>query len=226
MHYCVVFRGDNYRDKHGISSALDCIGNWKESILNHIECDIVFITYKSPILDELVEIMKPIHIETSGYNCQLTNAFAAVRWMTQHKDNYDRFLLLRFDMMYRIKVTEWPKWDKKGIILVNKDINYPSCKYYADMVFIIDKGWIGRFSKALHSKNPMCLHHIGRDLENMKIPFHLMYKDYYHDKSHPLNAWNPVNKKPDLNNNDFTPTKVLTTNKWAYFGSLKGPQDD
>lgn len=119
--------------------------------------------------------------------------------MQQHKHEYDRFLLLRFDIMYKLRIFDWPKWNEKGIILVNRDVHYPSSKLYADMTFIVDNDHVDTFSSAFHNEHdPVCLHHIGRELERHAIPFHLMYKEYYAGNEHALHVWYPIDPIPNL----------------------------
>lgn len=197
MKLCIIFRGEHTRDKYGYTDALHCLHNWRLTILNN-STDIVFITYPSPVLEKLVREMNPIHVQTFGYDNQHSNAAFAINWMKEHETEYDRFLLLRFDFMYRLRIDKWPCWDKKGIIIVNKDIHWPSVGLYADMVFIIDRGWVDKFRCAFMDSSPFCLHHIGRALNDNKVPFHLMYNDYYVATSHPLHAWHPIEKEPNL----------------------------
>lgn len=64
MRACVIFRGENLRYIHGVANALDCVDNWKKTIIDIIGCDIVFITYNSPILEQLIEKLKPVYVQT------------------------------------------------------------------------------------------------------------------------------------------------------------------
>jgi hypothetical protein len=215
MRACVVFRGENFRTHRGRTSALDHIANWKKTIFDVIDCDVVFITYPSNILDELVEKLSPVYVCVEGYNSQETNASAAIDWMSQNKNNYDRFVLLRFDIMYHKKITDWPYWNNKGIILVNKDVHYPTARLYADIVFVIDKEWVDQFKDAFvaRGKQKCCLHHIGKYLEEMDVPFLLMYQDYYHMTNHPLHSLCPTEPEPDPDQ-DYLGEKVLDVSQW------------
>lgn len=208
MRTCIVFRGENLRHKRGLTSALECLDNWKETILDVIDCDVAFFTYPSEILDELIEKMSPVHVCTSGYNCQDTNVLAAVNWMIQNYDQYDRFVLLRFDFTYRRRITEWHQWNNKGIILVNKDPHYPSIKLYADMVFIMDREYLHQFKSACVAEGrfKIGLHHIGGYLEEMpEVPLHLMYQDYYSFGDHPLYTLSP---RPKLDIEEYQAPKL------------------
>lgn len=215
MRTCIVLRGENLRNHRGLTSALDYIDNWRKTIFDVIECDIVFITYPSIILDELIEKLSPIYIRIEGYNSQETNANAAINWISQNKNNYDRFVLLRFDIMYRKKITDWPCWNNHGIILVNKDVHYPTMRFYADIVFIIDKEWVDHFKDAFvaKGKHTCCLHHIGKYLEEMNVPMYLMYQDYYHMTNHPLHSLCPTEPEPNLDE-QYDGEKILDVSQW------------
>lgn len=217
MRTCVIFRGENFREKRGLTSALDCVDNWKETILDVIDCDVVFFTYPSTILNDLINKLSPIHVSTGGYNCQDTNALAAIQWMVNHQHQYDRFLLLRFDVMYRKKVLDWHHWNKNGITLVNRDIHYPKLRLYHDIAFVVDHEWVDHFKKAFvadDQKFKICLHHIGRELEDMKdVPLYIMYLDHYHLTNHPFYALHPDEPRPNLND-DYQGKKVLDLSPW------------
>lgn len=224
MRTCVIFRGENYRTKRGITSALECVDNWKEAILDVIECDVVFFTYPSVILEELIQQLSPVHVCTNGYGCQETNVLTSINWMIENKNNYDRFVLLRFDFMYRLRINEWPHWDKNGIILTSKDVSYPTLRFYHDMVFVIDAQWVDHFKNAFIAENKLrsCLHHIGRYLEEMpSVPFYVMYPDNLY-RQIPICATHPVEPRPILSEGPHfhlwdtpspPPTKILPQNK-------------
>ena len=52
---------------------------------------------------------------------------------------YDRFIIIRFDIIYRIKITEWPKWNEKGLFIVNREKHWLDERLCSDFVFIDDK---------------------------------------------------------------------------------------
>jgi hypothetical protein len=211
---CVVFRGENVRDKHGYMSALGCVDNWKETIFDVIDCDVALFTYKSGILDQLKEKLSPVHVCTEGYDSQEGNANAAIKWMIENRNRYDRFVVLRFDFMYRKRIIHWRHWDKKGITLVNKDIKYPSSRLYHDAVFVIDSEWIGHFKKAFEGPDKIYLHHIGRYLEDMKdVPLRVMYPDYYHLTKHVFYAWYPEEPRPHVEDG-YKGEKLLDLTEW------------
>jgi hypothetical protein len=180
--------------------------------LDVIDCDVVFITYPSNILGELVEKLQPVHVCTHGYHSQETNANAAIQWMVDNQDRYDRFVLLRFDVMYRKKITDWPHWDKKGITLVNRDAHYPTARLYADIVFVVDAGWAKAFQNAFLTHPRVCLHHIGRNLETVE-GFRLMHNGYYHMTTHPLHAIHPIEPEPNLEE-DYPGMEILDVSPW------------
>lgn len=216
MKTCIVFRCHNIREKEGrgLSSALECIDNWKKTIFDVIDCDIVFFTYASSILHELIERLSPKYVCISGEKTQDYTSGLAITWMNENKEKYDRFVLLRFDFMYRKKITDWTHWEKKGIVLVNKDVHHPRDKVYADIVFVVDSVYVSVFKLAFETYPKACLHHIGRNLEQTKFPFfYLMYPDYYAFTSHPLHTLHPTEPEPDLNDN-YEGEKILDVSKW------------
>ena len=148
----------------------------------------------------LIEKMSPVHVCTSGYHCQDTNVLAAVNWMTENIKRYDRFVLLRFDFMYRLRINEWPHWDKNGITLTSKDVSYPMLHFYHDMVFIIDAGWVNHFKEVFvaEGKLRLGLHHIGKYLEEMPdVPFYVMFPENLY-RQIPICATHPVEARPNL----------------------------
>ena len=44
MRTCIVFRGENFRNKRGLTCALECVDNWRETILDVVDCDVAFFT--------------------------------------------------------------------------------------------------------------------------------------------------------------------------------------
>lgn len=202
MRICLVIRGENMRTLHGHIDALDSLDNWRQTIFRHIECDIALITYPSPNLDKLIEVLKPVYVQTSGYNCQTTNAIAAAKWMVQNKENYDRFVVIRYDIVYRISINKWPCWDKQGITLISKDPHYHSIArfrhFYIDMVFVVDSPWVEYFYRAVDSNEPFALHHVGRDLERMGVEFNLMYDNFYNQQKNPLYVVRPKEPDPEI----------------------------
>ena len=211
MRVCVIFRGENVRESHSDSSrkyidALMCWDNWKKTIYDDLintgnECDIVFVTYPSKILQDIQNVINPKYIKINNRINQTTNFKDVLTFMNNHKNKYDRFVILRCDFRYRFSITKWPKWNENGIILVNKDVHWPNAKLYADVIFIIDSDSIEIFNNAFYSYIlGDTIHGIGLALYNNNIAFHLMYDDYYHMNIHPLHSLASLEDEPDLNN--------------------------
>jgi hypothetical protein len=207
MKVCIIFRGDNVRDSptRGFMNACNNIDNWKTTLFDNLiennhSVDITFITYQSQYLENLCNIIKPKNVLIVEKTTQEDNFLKVLDFMKSNKELYDRFVILRFDFLYRKKILDWPKWNEKGIILVNRDVHWPTQKLYADVVFICDTSEISTLYEAFEQPNKVCLHHIGKNLYINNKPFHLMYEKYFGIWDHPLHAVTPMeNSTIDLN---------------------------
>jgi hypothetical protein len=63
------------------------------------------------------------------------------KYIQLNTDNYTRFVILRFDIIYNINITQWNQWNSNGIILPSKDITWNNTFLYNDIVFIIDSDY-------------------------------------------------------------------------------------
>jgi len=211
MKILYIFRGENLRTKRGIQSALDCIKNWKETLFDvSYEYDIAFVTFPSEILEELEMKLNPKYVILPKTISQEHTIDRVIDLMSTTL--YDRYVILRFDFLYKIKIEQWPHWNSNGIILVNKDVHWPKQKLYADIVFIVDRDYIESFKHAKETNPKAALHHIGKYLENNKH-FYLMYKDYYHMDNHPLHSVLNLGPYPDLNHYNQG-EKILDLSVW------------
>jgi len=211
MKICIIFRGHNYRLSDQTRRYIDilmCWNNLKSIILddltkNDYEYDVNFITYPSEIVGLINEIIQPKHLIQLQCNSQGENMLHIIDFMHNYRNEYDRFIILRCDMMYRTPVTKWPKWNNNGIILTNKDVHWPTRKLYSDTIFIVDGNMIDIFTESVrysNSRETAHLHYIGEYLFIKNIDFHLMYENYYHMIDHPLQVLASIEDTPDLNN--------------------------
>jgi hypothetical protein len=116
--------------------------------------------------------------------------------------------------MYKLRITQWPKWSNSGIILVNRDVHYPKQKLFADIVFIIDRSMIDSILKIQESIfYHGTIHRFGTALESNNIPFHLMYNDYYHMLGHPLHTIASIQEEPYLEKYEDG-VKVTDISRW------------
>jgi hypothetical protein len=220
----IIFRGLNYRfrggpppfnDKPYCINALDCINNWKEAIFknlekNNIQYDIGLVTYDSPILEELKEKLNPKYCLVDDFGSQCACFFEVMNLIKNLTNDYDRFIILRFDYQYRIRITEWPCWQDCGITLINKDCSWAGTKFCSDMVFLFDKEMHQNFENAVmnlpesYGKSSLDEtvhpHGIGRYLHKNKISYNLMYEQYYGAMDHPLYSYVTFEENPDLDN--------------------------
>lgn len=199
----LIYRGLNYRQRSnsGIEYAinsLNAIDNWKKTIYedlkeNNIQYDICFITYSSNILEELVDKINPKYlIVDGGYNNQIENFIEVKNIMLKLRDEYDRFVIFRYDYQYKYKITKWPKWDERGIIITNRD---PVGGLFSDLLFVVDSSHTEYFSDAVDNIT-MWPHQIGKYLAENNIPFHMMYDDCYGQLNHPLYTYLTIEKDP------------------------------
>jgi len=211
MKICIIFRGHNYRLSDQTRRYIDilmCWNNLKSTILedlikNGYEYDVNFVTYPSEIIGLINKIIQPKHLIQLQCNSQGENMLHIIDFMHNYRNEYDRFVILRCDMMYRTPVTKWPKWNNNGIILTNKDVHWPTRKLYSDTIFIVDGNMIDIFTESVrysNSRETAHLHYIGEYLFINNIDFHLMYENYYHMIDHPLQVLASIEDTPDLNN--------------------------
>jgi hypothetical protein len=149
MKICIIFRGENVRPNVHLDKNVE---NWKTTIFNNIinnnyDPYITFITYDSNMLDYLKKEINPNEVilypyrnnddgQSQIYNFEKVNDYIQI-----NKNKFDRFVILRFDIIYNINITRWNCWTETGIILPSKDITWNSTLLYNDLVFIIDKDY-------------------------------------------------------------------------------------
>lgn len=161
---------------------------------NGIDYDIGFITYESEILQELINTLNPKYVITEGFNSQIENIQVVGDLMLSLQNEYDRFVICRFDYRFRTKITDWPSWNLRGILITNPD---PGGGLYSDILFIVDSGsvidWVE--STKVITNWP---HQIGQYFVSKKIPFNLMYEDRYGATDHPLYSYLSIEEDPNL----------------------------
>jgi hypothetical protein len=221
----VIFRGLNVRyrkpehagmgtpyfnsngEQHYINPLLG-VDNWQAAIFddlkaNSIEYDVAFVTYPSDVLADLTEKIQPKYVTTEGYGNQLDNMREVANLMERVADQYDRFIIIRFDFEYRMRITKWPKWNSQGITLVNRDVSWDSTKLYADILFVVDKTHLSAWRSAINYMHSYP-HDIGKYLYENQIELNLMYDDYYNMVDHPLHSYISWEPSPNLDE-PYTP---------------------
>jgi hypothetical protein len=183
-----------------------CWDNLKKTLVDDLienghECEIVFISYPSEIIEKIKEIINPKEIILATQEHQSKNFRDVVSYINMCGNIYDRFVILRCDFIYRFGITKWPKWNENGIIIVNKDVHWPTQLLYSDVLFIVDNNKISEFTYAYsQTKHNVVLPDLPLYLYINKIPFHLMYDAYYHMNIHPLHALASLEHVVDLEN--------------------------
>lgn len=228
MRILVIFRGHNVRGathtphERAYVDILKCWSNIHLSIINDLNnlhtVDIAFITYDSEIIHLIKEIIQPKYINLFPCISQRENFREVLKFIKVNEDSYDRFIVLRCDIVYKNYITKWPKWDYKGIILLGKDVHWPTQKLYYDILFIIDSSTIDILlslgDSIYHGEN---MHALGRALEINNINFKIMYDDYYHVTDHPIIDIASVNEIPVFDKPYVDNAKKLDDiSKWNY----------
>ena len=192
MKLCFIFRGDNLRNESmQKSNALANFPNWQETLfanLNRDDYDIIFITYESEILEDLKKLMNPVYVSLTPAIDSNHKMKEVAEYIIENQSKYDRFIICRFDVLYKIPILKWNKWNEFGIILTNRDVHWYDQFLYADCLFIVDSGFSKIFYDAiLYCYNrPSSAHEIGQYLTKNNIKFHTMYDGFYHNKGHPF----------------------------------------
>lgn len=193
MKICFIFRGENMRTKRNIMVSTHNVENWKDTLFNPCDdhtVDIAFITYDSSIVETLTYMMNPKYVVVNPKISQNENMKDVAAFMKEKQDDYDRFIVVRFDMVYKLKITDWPNWDKHGILITNRDVHWVREQLYADGVFIVDSPMVDQFQDAIRAiPTEQLPHYVGKYLYANMVPFHLMYTEFYHMESHPIHEF-------------------------------------
>jgi hypothetical protein len=135
-------------------------------------------------------------------NSSQASLFGTVNeYIQRHKTIYDRFVILRFDIIYKVAITDWPKWAINSITVPCKDITWNSTKFCNDIIFIVDQDYCDIFNKSVEyminidnipislrmSHHTSMPHHIGQYLYLNDLKLDTMYEGLYHGIiNHPL----------------------------------------
>jgi hypothetical protein len=208
MKVCIIFRGETIRDYPKAINTFDNVENIKTYILddlqdNEIEYEIVFVTYENEILSKFQQFygVKEENIMHCEYISQVDNFNEVNKYVQKNKNQYDRFIILRFDIIYKIKITKWNNFYNNGIIVPNRDKTYDSTLFCNDLIFIIDNTYVDIFNGAVEHMTSVkynmnkCLHYpsmphyIGRYLVTNNLPIIYMYEEKYCAYDHPIYAF-------------------------------------
>jgi len=196
MRVCIVFRGENERnvkDRPVVSSLKEKVENWNRALFEplkekNIEFNVIFFTYPSDILKELQSLVDPLLCITSEKISQHKNMVDLSYFLETESEDYDRFIICRFDIGYRTCIDEWNVWDKKGVFVMNRDVNWNKLSYTNDVLFIVDKESIRDFlfvtKENLYSE--VCLHEVGANFLKRSKNLHFILEGFYHIWNHPI----------------------------------------
>jgi hypothetical protein len=204
MKVCLLFRGENERlhPLRGYMNSCYNLDNWSKTLFDDVRnagytYDIVFHTYKSNCLEMLTSLLLPKYVEIHPSISQVTNCKLVADWISEHKEEYDRFVILRFDILYRLKITEWPKWNERGVFIVNRNIHWLDERLGADFIFIADRDSVESLVAALRYTRRQA-HQVLQYFYINDIPFHLMYNEVYAIENNPLSLVVGLEPPPDF----------------------------
>jgi hypothetical protein len=208
MKVCIIFRGETIRDYIKAINTFDNVENIKTNILddlqeNGIEYEIVFVTYENEILSKFQQFygVKEENIIYCEYISQEDNFNEVNKYIQKNKNQYDRFIILRFDIIYKIKITKWNNFYNNGITVPNRDSTYDSTLFCNDIIFIVDNSYVDIFNGAVEHMMSVkynmnkCLHYtsmphyIGRYLVTNNLPIIYMYEEKYCGFDNPIYAF-------------------------------------
>jgi len=201
MKICVIFRGENIRQ--GTFGTIDCslnVSNWNKTIFNDLKdaghlLDIVFITYPSNILDKLVKLIQPIEVKFCEYISNPYNFNIVGNYINEKGNKYDRYIILRFEFLYKLRITQWPNiWNINSVIFMCPDGNFEKLKWTSDFFFIVDKDHIKNFIKGIkymlnYPKPIIHTHFISPYFYENNLPCHLMYNYHLPPNNNPIYVW-------------------------------------
>lgn len=213
MKYLLIYRGDNVREKDHERKReyTNLLINWENHLEVFIEdckknghtCDVALVSYSSNIIQKIVEIIKPKIIILNDKSIQSDNFSNVVNLMIDNINTYDRFIISRCDISYKLPLSKWPKIEKKGIFVVNKNVHWPTYKYYSDVLFICDSPYVKLFNTAfniiINNGYVGHIHALGKFLYENKYNFICMYDGYYHMLNNPLHQLTSMEGIADLN---------------------------
>lgn len=205
MKICIIFRGETVRDYIKHINTFDNVKNIQEHIFNDlrehgIDYDIALITYENEIVKDFQKEYNVKDTIICEYISQQHNMAEVNKYTQDHALQYDRFIILRFDILYKIKITNWNKFYEEGILVPNRDVTYDVSLFCNDVIFIIDQSYVNIFNDAVEymmsiEVNPSTKflnwnsvpHYIGRYLTLHHLPITYMYDELYDGViNHPL----------------------------------------
>jgi hypothetical protein len=191
MKFCLVLRGKHF-EKNNVDYQKS-VSNYKEFILNPLlenghEVDVFILTYKTEFLSNLIKDYNPKHqIILDNYN-ELGNFNNALRQtnffilsssvLERNINNYDVIINTRFDLFFKVKITEMNiDYSKINIAFKHSSGN---CD---DNIFIFPISLLGTLNDGfLQIKNfKKIIHEICHYLPNDKINYmiDLSFGDYF-----------------------------------------------
>lgn len=212
MKYLFIYRDDNMIPEENGRTYMDLLLNWEnhtkvfyeDTISQGHSFDIALVTYHSPILKKIIDIIKPKILILNNKINQIENFKNVIELMKEKQEKYDRFIITKCDFSYKLPLSKWPKIEKRGIFFINKDAHWLSHHFYSDSIFIFDNLFIDivdvyfkkmintqRFSGSLHGFTKAVY-------ENHDII--CICDDYYHILEHPICQLSSIEGVADINN--------------------------
>jgi hypothetical protein len=217
----VVFRGENKRFNDGIwYDVRACIPNNKRRIIeslkqmNH-DVHVYLATYRSEFLQCYIEEYNAEKIFLMDYDksSQHLNFKFVLESIAPFANDFDKIIILRFDLLFKKDISTWPMWDKEGIMFPWKDVSlelYNLRKYCQEVIISIDSKYLNEFKdlyieKFEHWKDiTWGLHFLTVLLEEYKkIPFFFMEGDTCWESNTSTNGADFNKKNPYLINSIY-----------------------
>lgn len=215
----IVFRGENKRWNNGsFHDVRRCIPNNKVRIIDSIrkmgyEADVIFCTYDSEYLHSYVEAYNPKHVFKMDYagSSQHKNFKFVLDCVDTMYKEYDRIIILRFDLLFKKNISEWDTWTKSAIMFPWKDNNateYEERKYCQEVIIAIPCELFKEFKDLYNATYEKWkditwgLHFLTTELfKYEKIPYYFMEGDKCWISNTSLN--HPDSKNPYLINSIY-----------------------
>jgi len=208
MKLLILLRGQHYQiNGKGPISWKDCFHSLHEHYVKHYPNDTIFFyfsTYDSPELNELIETYNPINYisyNTADFNKHnQSNNLYNLLLLVENPTEYDQVLVTRFDVLYKIPVTQWNlEKDKIMIPFQQPDSGLNDC------IHVFPGSLYHSFMNKLKDYHADSIHYITFD--DTKFMFE---KKYYSDTDYPeyfplntnplyilhrIRRWGPMNKE-------------------------------
>jgi hypothetical protein len=193
-----------------------------------IDFDIVFCTYpndldKLKIWELLISPIK-IYYTESG---QIANFIESLDKIKDIYNQYDYFLFLRMDIIYKVKISEWNVFKNEGLTLAFKEDSqeiFERIEYFSDIIIIISKSAFLKVKDALYNvyngklpnhKDESHLHLLAKKVKTVypDIQIHTILDGYFQS-----NTFFCYKTNTYMNSDDERINPLFIVAKYPYMG--------